>query len=105
MPSLWLSDSALSHCDYKTTCPASAVYNKSNYPDLVLAVVLHPWQSGLWSVSAHPAVVGPVGLLDPSVVRDVLSLRVDSVQALVDRLSRVVPVLPDDAVGSLQELV
>ena len=73
--------------------------------DLVLTVMLHSRQSGLLSVSLHPAVVGPVGLLDASVVGDILSLGVDAVQGLVDRLSGVVPVLPDNTVGSVQELV
>ena len=71
----------------------------------MLAVVLHPWQSWLRAMSLHPAVVGPVGLLDPPVVGDVLPLGVDSVQGLVDRFSCVVSVLPDDAVRSVQELV
>ena len=73
--------------------------------DLMLTVMLHSWQSWLLPVSLHPAVVGPVGLLDAPVVCDVLSLGVDSVEALVDGLSRVVAVLPDDAVRSVQELV
>ena len=40
-----------------------------------------------------------------SVVGDVLALGVDPVELLVDRLRRVVPVLPDDALGLVQELV
>ena len=73
--------------------------------DLVLTVMLHSWQSRLLPVSLHPAVVSPVGLLDAPVVCDVLSLGVDSVEALVDRLSRVVAVLPDDALGLVQVIL
>ena len=40
-----------------------------------------------------------------SVVGNVLSLGVDPVELLVDGLRRVVPVLPDDALGLVQELV
>ena len=92
-------------------CGEMSIYNINlnishcEMTDLVLTVMLHSWQSRLLAVSVHPAVVGPVGLLDPPVVRDVLSLGVDSVEALVDRFSCVVAVLPDNAVRSVQELV
>ena len=47
-----------------------------------------------------------VRLFDASVVRDVLPLRVDPVEGEVLLWeSRVVPVLPDDALGLVQELV
>ena len=50
-------------------------------------------------------VVGLVSLLDTSIVSNVLALCVDPVEGLVDCLGRVVAVLPDDAVGLLEELV
>ena len=50
-------------------------------------------------------VVGLVSLLDTSIVSNVLALCVDPVEGLVDRLGGVVAVLPDDAVGLLEELV
>ena len=88
-------------------------------------ILLEPRQARLLAVSVDPAGVGSVGFLDPctaltisiiltiiiiiivstSVVRNVLALGVDSVESLVDRLGGVVPVLPDDALGLLQELV
>ena len=49
--------------------------------------------------------VGPVGLLDAAVVRNVLPLRVDAVQLQADLGRRVVAVLADDARGLVQELL
>ena len=80
------------------------------------------WKSLLLAVSAYIGIVGPVSLLDSykikssstfldkafvltSVVGDVLALGVDPVELLVDSLRCVVPVLPDDALGLVQELV
>ena len=50
-------------------------------------------------------VISLVRLLEAPVVGNVLPLGVHPVEGLVHGLGGVVPVLPDDAVGSLQELV
>ena len=47
-------------------------------------------------------VVGLVSLLNASIVSNVLALCVDPVEGLVDRLGRVVAVLPDDALRLVQ---
>ena len=94
---------------------------------LLGCVVLQSWQSWLLPVSGHPArigriidiralltnatwrigtpVVGPVRLLEASVVSNILPLSVHPIEGLVHGLGGVIPVLPNDAVGLLQELV
>ena len=97
-----------------------AIKSLLNY--LVRRVLSKSWKPLLLAVSAHVGIISPVSLLDScnrkvlqplldkalvltSIVGDVLALGVDPVELLVDSLRRVVPVLPDDALGLVQELV
>ena len=49
-------------------------------PEQLPLTVAEGREDGLQAVLLHPLEVGPVGLLQPAVVRDVLSLVVDTVQ-------------------------
>jgi hypothetical protein len=68
----------------------------------LIRIVAQAWQSLLGAIGFHPLLISPVSGDDSSIVGDVFTLRIDSIQLKANSWLGVISILLDDAASLLE---